>query len=217
MDLATKQLYDKFICIMQSVYTKENLSTVPKKYYNLERLFSRFFVLLNYITQQKRNLNKGLDFGCGCGVSVVLGRILGFDITGLDVINNQYTKIQKALCDMGYPIVICDTNKFPWVMFIDDSFDFISAYSSIIMPPNFTELLENYSKVVLMVPDIVNKYDKIPREPVPIERYKELIRITKPGGSWFVSPEWHLRMLPKEIISEINKKNIKSMFWDIAL
>jgi len=196
-----KEIEQAFYSIMKDVYTEQNLQTIPQKYHDLFNMFGRFYPLINYISQS--GLKRGLDFGCGCAITVVLGKLMGLDITGIDTHDSGsksrnsyrkickglsvpdciYTGIQNDLRAKGYIIINRNTGDFPWSEFKDDAFEFMCSYWG---------LNTNHSD----------------KECDFKLRYQELIRITKPKGIWYIWPgiddliinNVHNKLQEKEII-----------------
>jgi SAM-dependent methyltransferase len=136
-------------------------------------------------------LQYGLDFGCGSGNTVVLGELSGLCMIGVDIdlfrrdvgykkdgVPEEkweavrvcpYMKIHDALRALGYRIVNRNTNAFPWSEFMDDEFDFVSAYRS---------LLKNQSPV--READDRGGFNR---------RLEEIARTIRPGGRLLTDPK----------------------------
>jgi SAM-dependent methyltransferase len=131
-----------------------------------------------------------LDFGCGVGFSLVLGKLYNIEVVGLDIPiykgenpiystqdaqPSPFLKVQKKLVSAGYRVVLRDTVLFPWEEFEDNEFEFITFFFSIIKNFGDDENLWDLNK-----------------------RLHELVRITKPNGSWHIEPKRHIRTILRE-------------------
>ena len=192
-----KEIEKKFYSIMVPIYNKENLKTVDPKYHNLKTMFIRFYGKLCNIKQDGGM--KGLDFGCGCAAASVIGKLIGLDITGLDVTVNRYLKIQAILRNLGHSITTRNTDVFPWDEFKDNEFDFVCSHWGITM-----QLLGEVNPL--------NSTGE--RQPCFDERYKELIRITKPNGVWYVTPERNIEVVQKAFAVIKDTKSIRLELWN---
>ena len=128
---------------------------------------------------------------CFC---TVLGQLHGLHITGLDIPSvgglkpngrprrsrvSPYLYVQKNLKNLGYPIEIMDTTKFPW-SFADNEFDFIVMWLSLTKQQMDGDSLDLSKRIA------------------------ELRRITSPGGYWFVSPKTHINRVNKYLLNDKN-------------
>lgn len=188
-------MYDKFANIINKAMQMSDISKVPTKYLSPKKNFKRCSGLIK--TARELDYSRGLDFGCGMGFCTVLGKLFGIDVVGLDIPtvggmkrnkkgrrpsgSSPYLSIQTSLQQLGYPMVIADTNKFPWD-FEDDEFDFIIAW--------FSLTKQHMDKDEWSVE----------------ERLSEMVRITKKSGHWFVHPKNHVNVVNR---SGINSKSIK--------
>lgn len=169
----------EFTEILRKVYTPENLRMVDKKYHSIDYMFRRFYPILR--RAKALGLDYGLDFGCGCAATLVLGRLMGVYLIGADLLYQSdralggvgdccYKGIQDSLRGLGYEIINFDTNQYPWAFFASDSFRFVLSYWSLAMPPGWSAGYEGRTGEGLCA------------------RWAELSRITMPGGCWFVHP-----------------------------
>lgn len=133
----------------------------------------------SFFKQQKQILNtkgKILDYGAGGGYAIYIGQKMGYNIEGLDIDQEKlfgrpmFNRIKNIL-GVGNKIIIYDGEMtFP---IKDNTYDFIISRNSIRKDLNFK--LTN----------------KIPKEEVAERKKKrvdELVRITKPGGTWIIIP-----------------------------
>lgn len=143
--------------------------------------------------EQREETLKGLDFGCAIGAPLVLGKLLGLDVIGVDVpyfddrgSKSCYLDVQNQLAVSGYHVHIFDTGQFPWTQFEDNTFDFVLTYMSFDKDFTKTHNGENH------------------RDP----RIKEFLRILKPGGWWIVFPKRHYDLIVKNHNVEKSSKSI---------
>ena len=189
---------------------------VPKKYMNPVKNYNR--LVKPILKAVKSKFKKGLDFGCGCVGSSIIGRLHGIEIVGLDIPyglddseegnRNRLGKpaseisdkisvhfpIQKNLQKMGYSIIVRDTTIYPWEEFNDNEFDFVMAYFAL-------------SKEWTNHKDTLNFEGEIYKK-----RLEQLFRITKDGGRWFVHPKNHIISVLQH--KNLMNKNIKIENWD---
>lgn len=188
-------MYNKFSNAMKQAMELSDTSGVPNKYMSPKKNYNRSFNLIK--AARELQYTKGLDFGCGMGFCTVLGKITNIEVVGLDIPtvggmkrnkkgmrpsgSSPYLSMQKNLQSLGYPIVIADTNRFPWD-FEDNEFDFIVAWFSL------------------------TKQHMDKEEWSMNDRLAEMVRITKSGGHWFVHPKSHVNVVNR---SGLNSKSIK--------
>lgn len=188
-------MYKKFEQSMKKAMDASELVGIPDKYLQIKPNYLR--VSRPITAALHSNFKKGLDFGCGMGFCSVLGRIAGIEIVGLDIPTvggekrnkkgirpdgpSPYLSVQKNLQKMGYPIVIADTNEYPWD-FKDDEFEFVIAW--------FSLTKQHMNKENWSIDD----------------RVAELVRITKPSGRWMLYPQNHVHVASRY---NLKKKKIK--------
>ncbi len=165
---------------------------IHDKYVNpTQKRISNFADRLRLIAHQK-GMRKGIDFGCGACTAVIIGKLFGLQITGLDILppahikrKQPYAKLQKKLKKLGYKIVLRNTQEFPWTEFEDDQFDFMIAMYSLGEDASGLEREEGWRA----------------------KRLEELARITRPGAIWQVSPKGRRAdLLKDETFVEIAKE-----------
>jgi len=173
-------MFKEFLKIMNYIIAEVGAVGVHKKYLNQRTNFNRHIKTIQAI--QKMKMFKGLDFGSGLCSCLVIGKLLKLDISGLDIPNTPYLPVQKKLISMGHKIHIMDTTQFPWTDFKDDEFEFITFFYSI-----NKQFLNN---------------EKWSME----DRLKELSRITKKDGAWFIYPSRHLNLFNRypKLVKNIN-------------
>jgi len=190
-------MYNQFVDIMKKAIQVSDVSGVPAKYLALQKNYDRSLKVVTLA--KKRGYLRGLDFGCGMGFCTVLGKLNKIEIVGLDIPTvggmkrnkkgrrpdgpSPYISVQNNLQKLGYSIVISDTNNMPWD-FMDDEFDFITAWFSLAM--------QHMNKEEWSVQD----------------RLSEMIRITKPSGCWFIHPKGHVVVANR---SDLGSKKIKAV------
>lgn len=158
----------------------EDSGYVFKDSRHLLTCFNRCFNLLNHA--KSRGFTTGLDYGCGTSGAVVIGKLLGLTITGLDADHyvvpgdQPYKELQKRLVHEGYDILNLNTNIMPWP-FSDSQFDFIVSQHG--LDKNFKPTVEVEGKCSFE------------------ERLKEAARIVRPGGVVYFTPFNLTRVCPK--------------------
>jgi SAM-dependent methyltransferase len=178
-------VFESFTRHMKPAYQKENLARVHTKYHDLQTLFKRFYKPLRNL--KKLGLKRGLDFGCGTCGAVVVGKLLGIEIVGLDLDFQRedvpggegeccYKLVQDKLREQGFPIVNRNTNRFPWKEFKASEFDFVLSYYG--LNKNFAEARPGDYKGKLL--------DR---------RWQELARVTAPKGLWVLYPHDHIQLI----------------------
>ncbi len=180
---------------IESFGEKDRLCKFPRFGTNVGR-YTNFF--------SKRNL-KGyiLDFGCGPGYSIYVGRKFGLRIVGLDIDiskdRKDYYELIKNInnvLDVRNDIVIYD--GYGRLPFGDGLFDYIIAKASIAedftIPLTSGHLLEERL----------------------LDRVKELIRISKNGASWYIRPRGHRNKI-REIFKTVSSENSKSIELEVWL
>lgn len=122
-----KDFFNKMSLILAPLDT----NGISHKVADIEYSFNKFLPLVNKLIRYKIGKN-GIDFGCGNCALIILGGIMGFNITGVDipfydnlptkvVKENQYRKVHDIARISGYSIV----EK------IEYKVDFITSYLSI--------------------------------------------------------------------------------------
>ncbi len=188
-------MYDKFASVIKQAMKMSDISKVPTKYLSPKKNYKRSSGLIKAARELK--YSRGLDFGCGMGFCTVLGKLSDIDVVGLDIPTvggmkrnkkgrrpsgpSPYLSMQTSLQELGYPLIITDTNQFPWD-FEDDEFDFVIAWFSLTKQHMDQDAW-----------DIK-------------ERLTEMVRITRPSGHWFVHPKGHVNVVNR---SRLNSKDIK--------
>lgn len=188
-------MFNKFDDAMKRAMQMSDISKVPTKYLSPKKNYKRNSNLIK--TVRKFKYSRGLDFGCGMGFCTVLGKLFDIDIIGIDIPTvggikrnkkgrrppgpSPYLSMQTSLQKLNYPIIITDTNNFPWG-FEDNEFDFIIAW--------FSLTKQHMDKNEWNIKD----------------RLSEMVRITKKSGHWFVHPKSHVNVVGR---CECNVKNIK--------
>jgi hypothetical protein len=130
---------DIFMNVYETAYEQADTSRLQAKYLSATWLFNRAWKQLR--TMRRLQLSKGLDFGCGAGASVVLGKLLGMKVVGMDIPyfvfphtsagENPFGSLQRHLQSQGYDIVIRETMLYPWKEFKKRSFDCVISFNSI--------------------------------------------------------------------------------------
>lgn len=208
---------DKYAVVFNKVKEGLDLSFVPNKYLNPKKNWERYAKPIK--RAKKAGMMKGLDFGCGCVGSPIMGKILEIEIVGIDIpyglddskegnrnrgglnankIKNNvsvHVPMQNKMNKMGYKILIEDTNNYPWTYFQDNEFDFILAYFAL-------------SK------EWVNHSDTLDfKEDTYKNRVNELVRICKPNAVWYIHPKDHIANT-KCYSDILQYKNIKLENWN---
>ncbi len=154
--------------IFRNSCRKVNVSQMPHAKFNL-KIAGSYVSILRSIA--KHTKSKGLDFGCGVGLGLILAKLLKINLVGLDILvedkdRRTYVPLQNQLKRAGYKIILRNTREFPWTEFKDDEFNFIIARYS-------------FGK----------DNSGIPRESDWQEnRIRELSRIAAPRAIWAVVP-----------------------------
>ncbi len=169
------RIKNRYNNVFKDVYDKIDVEKLPKKYRDFENNFKRLSDPM--VKASNDGYKVGLDFGCGMGGCCVVGHLLGLEITGIDIPEadgkpSPYLPLQEELKSRGYPIVLTDTNEYPWE-FSDDQFDFIILYFSL-------------NKEFM--------HSKLGFE----RRLEELLRITRKGGSWYIWPTMHFNLMTRK-------------------
>lgn len=165
----------KYSNIFKALFLKIDVEALPKKYRNFDDNFKRLVSPITKACDDGHTV--GLDFGCGIGGCCVLGHLMGLKMTGIDIPEAEgkpspYLSLQTELNSQGYPIVMADTNEYPWE-FDDDQFDFVILYFSINKEFMHSEL----------------GFER---------RLEELLRITKKDGSWYIWPTMHFNLMTRK-------------------
>ncbi|MHA2279414.1 MAG: class I SAM-dependent methyltransferase [Promethearchaeota archaeon] len=169
-------------------YTKHG---IRPKYSNPNRNFARLLVGIK--KARKAGKTAGLDFGCGCGHSLVLARLMEMELVGLDIIQNPYIPIQDKLRAHGYRIERFDTFNFPWE-FEDSSFDFVVSW--------FSQGSQSYNREATV--------EKIR------QRNQELVRISAQDALWLVYPRRHLNNIQHHAGDLLVPKNIQLEYYRVV-
>ena len=174
-------MYAEFEHIMTEVLDPKSLrNTKYKKYLNLKKNFDRTNKQIKSLVANGHTY--GLDFGCGVGFGLVLGKLHGIEIVGLDIPHysganpvydakggpSPFISSQNKLKELGYTVVLRDTMEFPWNEFKDDQFEFVMSFFSI------TKHFGNDG----------HEWDWE-------KRLEELKRVTKSTGTWYIGPKCH--------------------------
>lgn len=209
-----KQIY---AAVFEKIKENLDLSHVPNKYLNPKKNWDRY---IKPIRRAKgRQFKRGLDFGCGCVGSPIMGRIMGMSIVGVDipfgvddskegnrnrdglkakdVKNNTsvHVPMQEKMIKMGYEIYIKDTNIYPWSYLKDNEFDFVLAYFAL------SKEWVNHADTLDFSGDVYGK------------RIKELVRVCKPNSIWYIHPKNHITST-KKYLDILKFKNIKMENWN---
>lgn len=184
----TDEIYGRFARIMHKILDPESLrGTKYTKYLNVEKNFKRMNKQIQSLVREGHTY--GIDFGCGVGFSLVLGKLYGIDIVGIDIAHysgenpvydhdgpSPFLTSQHRLKDLGYSVILRDTLEFPWTELKDDQFEFVMSFFSV---------TKNFG-------DKDNKWDWK-------RRLEELQRITKPAGDWYIGPKKHYNTVLRQI------------------
>ena len=188
-----KEIKKRFVDIMQTSINGLDVSVIRKKYLDWFWLFKRFYPVT--LRLKKWKCKSGIDFGCGTGGLIVLSSLIGIKMVGVDtsVVKdgyNRYNEITSNLTRMGFDIRLFDTSKYPWD-FGSNSMDVVTAFQSI---------KEDYTSNTTR--NHLSWNSKIIRK-----RIKEISRIVKPRGVWYVGSNKHYYGLRKsDIWSRLSKK-----------
>lgn len=168
--------FKQFAEIHKASLRGADLSCIPEKYINSKKLYDRFVPVMEAV--RGYDLNKGVDFGCGVGAATVLGRLMGVEITGIDIPEyttgpNPYSVVHQNLVKAGYPIKIFDTSQYPWD-FAPNSFQFLLGFCAIGKDTS---------------PNNVKDKDNMQQSDWVNDRLSELVRITRRKGIWFLGPK----------------------------
>lgn len=188
---------------------------IPRKYLNPEKNYKRLEPPI--LRAKQMGFMNGLDFGCGSVGSMIVARLHGLEVVGLDIPygiddskegernrngleakkivekSSVHLGQQNNLNKMGYRVVIRDTNNYPWDEFADNEFDFILAYFAL-------------SKEWVNHSDTLDFSTEIYRQ-----RLTELIRITRDGGVWYIYPKNHIHATEKH--KDLMTKKIQLRSW----
>jgi hypothetical protein len=178
----------EFLGIYRDVYQNADTSRLQAKYLSASWLFNRAWKHLRVM--RRLNLTKGLDFGCGAAGTVVLGKLTGIEITGMDIPffsfphahagPNPFRPVQEYLKSHGHRIVIRETMDYPWKEFRKRSFDCIVSFNSI--DSDYSDKSDS------------NRFGR--NSDSMRMRLKELSRISKKNAIWIIggkSRYWRLR------------------------
>ena len=137
-------------------------------------------------------LKNGIDFGCGLAVPTIVGKELGYNITGIDTMfdngKTDYADVHAQMIKDGYPIDIFNTFVLPWKQYEDSSKDFIHSSWS---------LWANHEKEALTDDQII------------LSRLKEFIRIVRPDGYLIIRvPNIYIERV-SYMFDSVKDKNIK--------
>lgn len=138
--------------------------------------------------------DKILDFGCGIGRYIYVGKRLGYEVKGIDIMNtgdSTYTRARK-LYEIEDDVMLYDGITLPY--FEDNTFDGMLFILSIIRDSTLLTAQKNMSNSVYK--DRMNY------------RIKEFIRMSKPNATWYISTKKH-RSIIKPLFGKFNNKNIK--------
>lgn len=177
--------------------------TKPDSYLYDENSQTNFFINLfsNYDIK-----GKIIEFGPGAGYGIYIGKKLGYDITGIDIYHEKMPKEFMNFTETLKELNVYDNVKFydgiERLPFNDNEFDIMISKASI---ARF-----RYTK---------DKFYDMEKQKRTKIRFKELIRITKPKGKWFVitqKTKWtkkYLNMYDNKNINLtlINAKKMKEM------
>ena len=129
--------------------------------------------------------HKVLDYGTGASWSIVTGRALGFDVTGLDIDTDEAKDIfSKFHQIVGVEASHWDGKKMP---FSEDCFDVIVSKASL------------------------SKLRKTGWETT----IAELLRVSKVGATWYIAPEYMYYRIPQELVTRAQvEKDVRFCAWD---
>lgn len=135
--------------------------------------------------------DKVIDFGCGAGWGWLVGKNNGFDVIPFDIDEPRMKNIFKPFINiLKTPVIYWDGIKMPF--FKDNEFDSLIAKAAIM-------------KCAMTQFDVL---------------IKELCRITKSSGIWYISPRKHYSMLLKKLKNTnlkqiLDDKNITITCWHL--
>lgn len=185
---------------LQSV---SNTDGMHKKHKSAKFSFCKFYPIVSKMKEM--GYQTGIDFGCGNCSTIILGKILGVNVEGVDIpeykkMVNFYNSLQNTCIKEGYKIHFVDSENFP---FIENSIDFVLSYLSI---------NEDYSKN-----DKVNHMH--PRATKFISRMEKLLKFIRPKGMMYVGPIKKYNAMKDCIAASdslqtlISLKKIKIQLW----
>lgn len=157
---------------------------------------------IEFFKNQKENLNiksKILDYGSGGGYCVYIGRKIGYDVYGIDIDQEKLFNISifnqiKKLLKIEDKIMIYDGE--PNLPFKNEMFDYIISRNSIRKDLNFKPI----DKIKI----------KEERRERNKKRIRELYRITKTKGTWFIIPPNNKNYINSML--EKNDRKIKILY-----
>jgi len=138
--------------------------------------------------------DKILDFGCGTGRYIYVGKRLGYDVKGIDIMitgDSVYTRARK-LYEIEDDVMLYDGTTLPY--FEDNTFDGMLFVLSITRDSTLPAARKNMSDPVYKAR---MNY-----------RIEELIRMSKPDAAWYITKRDH-HIIIKPLFDKFNNKNIK--------
>lgn len=126
------EVFNEFSTEFNFLMSRSDKDGMHKKHLSAKYSFSKFFPVV--FKMKTLGYSEGADFGCGNGSVLMLGKILGVDIEGVDIPayskgrKNFYFSLQNNMNKLGYKIHHVKDNIYP---FQPDSLGFITSYLSI--------------------------------------------------------------------------------------
>jgi 2-polyprenyl-3-methyl-5-hydroxy-6-metoxy-1,4-benzoquinol methylase len=176
-------------------------SNIEDRFKNAEMLWHRYSRVIEHA--KSMGYKKGLDFGPGSCPGLIAGKLLGVDVSGIDIpicrgLPNRFHTIHQHAIQKGFNLTICDTDLYPWA-FDSDSFDFVLCFDAL-----FVDWKQHIDWKV---------------DPSRcLSRINEMLRILKNGGGFYIGGGGGMGLDADfvKLVSFSNLKSIKFFKWEFA-
>lgn len=201
--MISKQVEREFYSIMEDVLCDGEDLCLADKYLDIDSQFKKAVKGVRLL--QKKNLNYGVDFGCGAAPLSVLAHILGKKAIALDTVYrstgeiNPFVKVLERIKAYGVTVELFDTTQEDW-KWDKNEFEFVSSLSSIISGcPPFNNLKYCLGTKIFK------------------HRFYEMARIIKPGGFMIVGGRERFKLVMGSRYCQklLDLNEIKSLKWTV--
>lgn len=174
--------YERYKKIFKKMIAKSDTTKVRPKFKDIKLCYKRANDRLKII--RRYDVKRGIDMGCADSSMLILGKMMGINIEGVDYEKCPYRYMQQYLATKGFKVhpVALDDAEYK---FLEGEFDFIVTCGVI------AAIARNIKG------DQTAGLEK---------RILNLLAKIRPGGYWFINSSVHLKMIMR---SELVKKTFK--------